>query len=445
MKKGIVLIILCLLAGLGWLALTPPRYPIEEGKNIFETNIYRRYREQMKSFFQESPYYFGSKFSSKTKFNLKMKKLIQEIERPVSSPQEQRASHEAFVNQLRELASSFFLQKASEEELSSKMFFESMIRWIFLSADLTPDMQSFLFHHIAPPQDNLFPYLRRAQKVFQSNPKFNGTEREADYEDPFLHGNLPSNVAWLNNDSRTQVIRLGKPIYQFSRSFWWWTSPEVCPEFLLFLQLQPSHLYVNLMKRRGIEWKSTKCLESLERKVQNLFVITLDKDSSFYWQREKGSSEIMESERFKKEFLDNMMSHKGNFFWSKHLNPSAWRRELHGILDHVHHHHFAHEPVLNRRERQDFIELCYLAILDVLVDKWSPASMNITCRQGMDRGPSLMVLWLMQKSLLDKDEVAALILAPPLVTRNRSSHAPRIERFISAGARLGLEAARADN
>jgi hypothetical protein len=98
---------------------------------------------------------------------------------------------------------------------------------------------------------------------------------------------------------------------------------------------------------------------------------------------------------------------------------------------------FKNSATLNRTERKDFIEITYLKILDVIKDKCKPSSMNITCRQGMDRGPSLMVLWMLKKGVLDDPKVAAnLLLTPPLLIRNRSSHRSRIEKLISTAKRL---------
>ena len=54
----------------------------------------------------------------------------------------------------------------------------------------------------------------------------------------------------------------------------------------------------------------------------------------------------------------------------------------------------------------------------------------------MDRGPSLMTLWLFQQQAINDAELVVMLLAPPLLIHQRTSHAPRLARFISAAKRL---------
>ncbi len=432
LKKLTFMTIFCTAVVAGCFAFKSSHHPIEEGKNFFQSPIYTHYKLQLKTFIQKHSAYVHVKHAPSTAYNVKVKALIEEIEKLPDSPQEQRISHELLIKKMRELA--LIPGPVGKDEKEAKHLFEEIVQWLFLGANLQSDMKDFLYNVVPPPTDHMLTYLQETQKRLQSNPQFYGVKHDVSSEDQLLHGNLPSHIAFINH--KTQLIRLGQPICLSSRALWWWESPQVSPEFLLFLQQQPRHLYVNLMKRKGVESSPSTVLEALEKHTDHFYVITLDKNSSFYWQDEKEFPEIMESSEFKKVFLDKMCAEKGNYFWSKHLNRSLWQQELQDILNQVHISIFQNQKVLNRIERRDFIELTYLAILDHLVDKWTPTSMNITCRQGIDRGPSLMVLWMLQKGLIDKKDMAALLLAPPLIMRNRASHAPKIERFISAAKRL---------
>jgi hypothetical protein len=183
-----------------------------------------------------------------------------------------------------------------------------------------------------------------------------------------------------------------------------------------------------------MEASLTHSLEALESQCDNLYFVTLDKNSSFYKQEKEKYPDQWESASFKEAFLTHMFS--DNYFWSKHLNLPIWKEELREIVNQEHQSLFQNAEMLDRKEREDLIEISYLEILNHLVDKWHPSSMNITCRQGMDRGPSLMVLWMLQKGMMSKSEIAALLLAPPLMHHNRASHASKVERFISAAQRL---------
>lgn len=431
MKKLAILIVLCAVILAGWLNFKTPSL-IEEGKNIFDSSIYSHYHLKIRQFITHHPAYENIKEWPATAYNIQVKTFIDEINKLPDTPQEQRTHHETFTKKMREII--LFSQNFSEEEKDSRRLFEEMIQWLFLEIDLKPEMQDFLYGYVNPPNENLLTYLEKTRTNLHAHPHFDGIKRESSYEDQFMQGNLPSFVAIINN--RTKLIRLGQPICQSSRTLWWYLSPQISPEFLLFLKQQPRHFYVNLMKRKGVEGSLTHALETLEDRLDNFYAITLDKNSTFYWQEDKDYPEIIESRDFKQLFLDKMCSANGTYFWSKHLDSLIWKEELQDIIHQVHQSLFHHQELLNRKERQDFIEMTYLTILDHLIDKWSPTSMNITCRQGMDRGPSLMVLWMLQKMELEKGEIAALLLAPPLMIHNRTSHASRIERFISAAKRF---------
>jgi hypothetical protein len=431
-KRLAVLLVLCAVMLGGWLLFKSP--PIEEGKNVFDSPIYSHYRRKLKQFIINHPAYENIKISPPTAYNTKIKALIDEVDKQPDISQELRASHEAFIKKMRELIMSS--QSFNQEDQESRNFLKEMIHWLFLEVDLKPEMQDFLYSYVDPPKAELLTYLRETRKRLHAHHQFDGIQQQASYEDQFLQGNLPSLITILNH--QTKLIRLGQPICQSSRLLWWCMPPQVSPEFLLFLNQHPHHFYVNLMKRRGIEGPITHALEMLENQHDHFYVITLDKNSSFYWQDDPKYSEVLDSRNFKQAFLDNMCSLQGNYFWSKHLNPLMWKEELQRLIHHIHQSIFHNQEFLNRQERQDFIEITYLAILDHLVDKWNPSSMNITCRQGMDRAPSLMGLWMLQKGELGKEEIAALLLAPPLILHNRSSYASRMERLISAAKRIEM-------
>ena len=102
------------------------------------------------------------------------------------------------------------------------------------------------------------------------------------------------------------------------------------------------------------------------------------------------------------------------------------------ILDLVHQRYFESNKALSQKERLNFIELTYLEILEHLADQLQVASMNITCRQCMDRGPSLYVLWMCKRGLLNQEQVKALLLCPPLLLHSRPSHRAKVNRFVQA-------------
>ncbi|KIC71776.1 hypothetical protein [Candidatus Protochlamydia amoebophila] len=415
---------------IGWCNL-PAKF-IEESKNVFESSIYKQYKIKLRHYVLTHPLYKRVQQATATNYNTAIRSLLEEIEKTFEKAEELRSSHELFLRKIRQLAQ--FSEHDREEEQNSKKFFEDFVNWLFLHVNLQPEMEAFLYHFINPPQCDLYSYLVETQKKLHNHPQFCSIQHQAPFEDQFLQGNLP---AFITLVKETRLIRLGQPICQ-SRGFW--STPQISPEFLFFLKNQPHHFYVNLMKRKGREGALTRALERLEDRRENLSIITLDKNSSFYWQYASDYPEIFDSEAFKDIFLNKMCGIESHYFWSKHLEPGKWKETLQEILNHVHFVIFKNVRLLNRQERQDFIEITYLAILNSLQEKWKPSSMNITCKQGMDRGPSLMVLWMLYNELIENNEkLTNLLLTPPLVIRNRSSHRSRLDRFVSAAKRLKLE------
>lgn len=418
-KKNMLLFILvCLVISAGFLFF-PSQEKNDEAANIFSSSIYVNYHEQLRKFISQHPLYEKVTHESSSRFNSKLRTLIKTIENPLSPELlEKRVQHQKIVTLLRELS------VMKKEDESSYALFEDLIQWLFLKVDLKKEMQDFLYQKVNPPKENLLSYLVDTQKVLRKIPTFDGVEEKGFTEDHFYFGNLPSAIGKFE---QTILFRLGQPVY--FRSYW--SFPEISPEFRKFIQSQNSHLYVNLMKRDGIESPFTQALEALEKDFPSLSVITLDVNSNFYWQKEENYPNTIESSSFKKSFLEELLAKNGHYYWSQHLDIKDWSKELQTILTIIHTHQFGNQSVLTRQERQAFIDLCYLMILDQLVVKWKPNSMNMTCRQGMDRGPFLSTLWMLHKHLIADREGAALLLAPPLLIHNRPSHISRIERFVS--------------
>lgn len=431
-KKLCLFLGLCTLLFVGlWDGLKAKTYPMEESTRLFSSDIYMEYTRQLKTFILQHPLTTSIQHASPTAFNSTVQKLLLNLEKPLDTPLERRSYHEAFVTKLRQLASMMQAQEVTPEDLQARQFIKDLVSWVFLQADLNTSMQHYLDHYLAPPDQDLLDYLPGALKKLQTNPQFNSIQREFSSEDQLFQGNLPSVLPF----QETRLVRFGQPFDSPSR-FFFWQTPMVYPEFLLFLQTQPSHLYINLMKRKGMESSLSHALEVLEKQVPQLYMVSLDKNSPFYLQKEGDYPETWETQAFKKAFLNQMSANNGHYFWSRHLDADSWHHDLHQLVEKVHQRYFYQKTSLKRNERQDFIELTYLEILDELVRQLHPASMNITCKQCMDRGPSLAVLWMFQKKQATAQELAAMLLAPPIIIHNRPSHVLRIERFVSAAKRI---------
>ena len=356
-----------------------------------------------------------------------LKPLMEIIMASSLTPLEQRENHQAFVTELRKLLIS------PPEGKTSQQLVNDLVKWTYLKGNLQPLWNDFFNQKIFAISSGYEPLPTLVQNTYltvRENPEFSGTKYLTKYEDQFLDGNLPSLIADIGS---TRLIRMAQPT-RFYRPLAWLQSPTVQPEALAFLQGQPSHLYVNVMKRFGMEKAMSRAIESLEQKIKRLYVVTLDKNSSYYWQQGTYAQETLSPKEFKAQFLQELFS--GRYYWSKKLDRVAWEAELKKILNQVQTDYFHGLEALNSQDRQDFIELSYLKIVDRLVEKWQPASMNITCRQCIDRGPSLSTLWLYSKQIYTDSQITDLLLSPPVVIHNRPSFRERVNRFTSAAARL---------
>lgn len=355
-------------------------------------------------------------------------------EKELSKPQEKAIFHSAAFNEY--FASQGF--KASDDpKRLNEMFIDEIrqdpqaarIQRMFIGAELTKAYQTFLFGIIPPfSEGDFFCYLKESLAALKQMESFRKGKTSVS-NDSYKEGNLPFWQFTLSNPLQTKVIRMGLPIVETSYLESLIFTPVINEEFLSLVRQEQRHLYVNLMKRSGLEGPYSSVLENAEQEEAHLAVVTLDKNSPFYWQEGEYPKE---TKAFKQLFLKQMQNPNGDFFWTRRLDPIEWNRELALILEEVHRGYFNNAKELDLQDRQDFIELSYLEILDRLVEWLCPDAVNITCKHAIDRGPSLAVLWQWKLGAANENEVAALLLAPPLLMHNRTSHESRLERFLSA-------------
>lgn len=406
-----------------------------ECDNLFSSNLYAEYHRQLGNFFRQHPLLSAVK-NSNGALDLQMRQAIALVEIPLEiNPKVQRQTHEMFIGQLRAIAAELRKNEATSlENTHSRQLFNDLISWIYLNADLSQAVDLYFSNQMPFALPNPMPLdsLKTLQKAFQQKQRLvrNKTHKRLP-EDHLYAGNIPLKITAAG----TTLIRLAQPMIGNAYLPYWIAPPALSPEFFHFLRQQPSHLYINLMRRHSSEKPFSQALENLETIFPHVYVATLDKDSDFYWQKGDFYSPSMSSSLFKTNFINKLTELKGGFYWPQQLKIDEWKKQLLEIIENIHGHYFAHQSYLSTAERQDFIELTYCSILDALAGTLNPASMNITCRQSMDRGPSLIALWMLQKKQISADQVARMLLAAPWIIHQRTAHSSRIDRFISAAAR----------
>lgn len=262
--------------------------------------------------------------------------------------------------------------------------------------------------------------------------------------DPLLQDNTPYLLASLQYDNKIrQLLRLGTP----TKEGYFATltkKVKIIPEFLALIEGMEKkgqkHLYINLQQRhKGTLFKEerfrNRAIESLAKKYPATFsIISLPRNSAFYAQSISGD---IRASDFKEELLKE--STEDTFFFSMPF-PLEQRKAL---IDATHITFFNNKPFLNKSERRIFIEIFYLEIIDYLILELDVDSLNITCRDGIDRAGmtnALFYLWrLLKTNTLTFEEwetIEAILFAPALLVKKRPIRKRRFERFLLTAQHL---------
>lgn len=441
LKRSLIISILLFASGCGFLLYslnTSQKTAIHECDNVFSSDVYAEFQQQLAAFIENDLAAHPSLKIEKPELGKFVTLLLQ------SSSEDLRHYHTSWVTYLRTQLN--LLGEQNSEELDG--FFRRLDHWLITSPDLTRSIENFLFTKFALPEykDDYASVIHSYhQQILQASPNFYSFKAPA-YDDGFLYGNIPSHLFSLNNSKNTKVVRMANFAKDLPlvKSLFLPPKDGIQTEFSQYIEQlgTEKHFYVNLMKRKGKESRKTQQLENFEATQPSLILISLDKDSTFYWQARNYAS-LNDAARFKTAFHQNLFRKSGNYYWSNKIDKDAWSKESREILDEIHNKYFSSQPFLTVQERSDFIELSYIAMISRLVHKFEPKCLNISCKHSMDRGPSLTTLFYIGELLKQGNDLSswhpqiiAMLFSPPLLIHNRRSHTSRIERFASALERL---------
>lgn len=436
------LYILCFF--LAWLA-QPTLEAVQECDLIFTSGIYGQFNHQLKGYLRRNLAYYPELSQARSDDNRLA--LIHYLLTPLPDQLAgQRAYHQNFLLALRQLA----LRNLSQFDDTTSRMVCDLNHWVFLGPNLMPQMQEFLTQNLPWPEASAaLPDAARAlYRTVKNDPRFNSCTR-ASVNDGLLNGNLPSYLFTYDNRKQTRVIRLATQAkdLSFFETLFAPARKGIYEEFLFhiddFRHQSKIHLYVNLMKRQGEERRKTHQLEKFEAEEPALVLITLDKNSPFYYQSGK-YRKVRDAFLFQELFLWEMFRLNSPYYWSKKIDAKEWQQTCRAILKDIHSQFFDNRADLSVRERRDFIEIAYLKMLDALLRKIEPDAVNISCKHCMDRGPSLFALLYAEQilkkgqglSLAERDRLLTQLFGAPILLHNRSSYQDRIERFLSTFERL---------
>lgn len=374
---------------------------------------------------------------------------------PLENEDKKREFHHAFLARLRPLVA---LKQEHPQEISAR-FVDELCEWLYNGPRIMNEMISFIEEELTAgeldgildaPLPEISTYLLKAHDSFSNKAKFNGIRETARLYDPHDLGDIPSLLYHYKLDridqreiQKVKILRTPAVTRDVERdSKGNLIQADIVEEFIGLLDSYQKqgkvHVYFNLMQRTGSEGVRSKKIEQLEQRYPAIFhVISLTKDSNFYWQ--KGAfSHLNSASAFKNEFMAEMFERGENYHWSPALGDS-WKAECKEMLDSIHTRFFQEKEQLSHQERLDFIERAYDEIKKSVLNKIAPYSANDSCKSCVDRGAAdlaeqFMVHQYSNNSALSpskRKKLMAIALAPALLAMNRSMQSQRMKRLCS--------------
>lgn len=206
-------------------------------------------------------------------------------------------------------------------------------------------------------------------------------------------GNIPYKLFdFMINQKIVHVLRMSTPTMQRTsyESATFDGEALIVPEFETFINYlnrrKQTLLLISLQDRTprfaGTENTRNEALIHLHKKYEKSFqLVIFAHDSDFYYQTAKFEN-ISDAEIFKSQFLDQMMSSDGGFFFPKDLQLFKTFRI---IMDEVHFDLYLQKEHLSKEERMVFIEIFYARITLLLIKLTNTNYLVNVCKDSIDR------------------------------------------------------------
>jgi hypothetical protein len=421
--------------------------------NSFKEGVFDLYYNQMKLFINDlnESLKIESLKNCNNPIIIKLNHFILLFSAPLDTVEDKRHFHETMLSQLRDLIQDKinYCDPTDSAAVTAFQYVDSLSKWMYTKPNLLPAYVKFMksttpyFSFDGDGKNDLIDLLDLIHGSLENNPLFsNFVKWGMTWGDEHYDGSLPTHV--FNAFSIPFVIT---PRVTIENNYGGET--RINPEFFNYLislkKNNEKHLYINLMNRTETEREASKSIENLSLKSEFndvLYVVTLDKRSDFYWQRH--SYEVVrDSSHFKDTFMCEMFDktdEESRFKWPEKLNLAAWRSTCETILSTVHRDYFANQPSLTVKQRQDFIDVALIKIIETLCGHLKPNFANVSCKHTVDRGPTVLSLLLIYDCLENKrvfteenkEQALTIFFAPPLLAQSRPSHNYRLARLKSA-------------
>lgn len=381
-----------------------------------------------------------------------------------------RKLHQEIVLQLRDLVHRKQQENKNFSPLfSTYEFIEKISEFVYVGTNMMSSIERFIEQHLPlEAQQELqtiqvieIPaWLKKWHTTLDKMPKFNGIFETVPPRlyDPRELGDLPTILfQYPLSKKNVTIIRTPTVVRDLERGIAQAGVPgkiikaEVVNEFRGFLDSYKKqnkvHLYVNLMERISgtSESARTQQIEMMEKEYpNNLRVITLAKNSEFYFQNGSFTIASMPFSEFKDLFIKEMFNKPTTFRWPAVHNGQAWIDRCTKIIDSVHSKQFGQRTDLSYNERKDFIEIAYTEFVEAALEDLQPDSSNISCLSCIDRAAAMLTelfVKVCKKQGNDlnpaqRKQLTAIALAPAILAQNRLMQVYRMDRLHTAAERM---------
>lgn len=261
--------------------------------------------------------------------------------------------------------------------------------------------------------------------------------------DPWMQGCLPECLLqFTQHGVKRSWIGLPSPTKQE-----YIHEAKVTEEFMGYLNAHKPEegriLIINYQDRTN--WheharaKALEGLEEMEGFKPFLDVVTLPKDTEFYWQ-EIPYSDDHQAQIFKDHLMEHLIDNLGGFYFSDAVRekmPGKWFRDL---IEGVHQFFFVGRNVLAKEARLDFIEIVLLLIELKLCEVSNPVKVFAVCKDGVDvvsssttlLGAYLSLIREDMPSIESREEMRLLLQPAALLGRRRGIQQDRFDRMLGA-------------
>jgi len=256
-----------------------------------------------------------------------------------------------------------------------------------------------------------------------------------------MQENLPKRLfSFKFLENQTAVLKIPSPTKQVMIS-----EAMPAPEFLAFIRgikkQNKTLLFCNLQDRTS--WKEharVQLIEELGEEKEfkkNLFVITLAKDTDFYYQI--GSYNHLEkAEDFVAIFKEHLISGQDyGYFFCKQVDTKTLQSFIPKAVDAIWDLFYEKRSALTRKNRLDFIEIFYHFLLLKILEIANPDFFCLSCKDSLDTGAVFSASFygfvsLIQGKKIDEDFMRYLIYSEALLVRERTVNSKRLSREVSA-------------